>query len=82
MTTPEEQDDFIKPRTWASKFACAVSGLVQSVRGQNSFPVYCVATVAVVAAGFWLGVSLAEWGVLVLCIGFVFTAEIFNGAIW
>ena len=66
---------------WKQKFACAVRGLAVGVRGQNSFTIHFLATLAVVALATWLQVSQADWLVLTLCITIVLSAELFNSAI-
>lgn len=66
---------------WRWKFACALRGVVRGIRGQNSFYVHLPAAVVVVAVAAWVGVSHAEWLVLVLAITVVLSAELFNSAI-
>ena len=66
---------------WRRKFACAFRGLAVGVRGQSSFSIHFPATLAVVAVGAWLGISLVEWLLVVLCITLVISAELFNSAL-
>jgi len=70
-----------RTRTWSQKFADAFRGLFRSVRSQSSFGVHLGMATAVVAAGTVLRVSPVEWCLLVLAIGLVLMAEIFNTAI-
>ncbi len=51
------------------------------VRGHSSFFVHFFFAALAVAAGFVLGCGLAEWCLLLGCIGFVLVAELFNSAI-
>jgi diacylglycerol kinase len=68
-------------RPWPEKFRDAFRGLKQGVRGQSSFFVHFFVAAAVVAAGLALGVDRFEWCLLVLSIGGVLTAEMFNSAL-
>jgi diacylglycerol kinase len=51
------------------------------MRSQSSFAVHLPAAAAVVIAGAALRVSAGEWCLLVLAIGLVLMAEVFNTAI-
>jgi diacylglycerol kinase len=68
-------------RLWPEKFRDAFRGLKQGVRGQSSFFVHFFVAAAVVAAGLTLGVDRFEWSLLVLSIGGVLAAEMFNSAL-
>jgi diacylglycerol kinase len=69
------------PRSWSQKFADAFRGLSRAVRSQSSFGVHLGMATAVVATGAVLQVSPVEWCLLVVAIGLVLMAEIFNTAI-
>jgi len=69
------------PRSWSQKFADAFRGLSRAVRSQSSFGVHLLMATAVVATGAVLQVSPVEWCLLVVAIGLVLMAEIFNTAI-
>lgn len=68
-------------RHWINKFRNAMRGLRVGVRGQTSFYVHFVMTALVLAAAVFLRVNLLEWCVLLLCIGIVMSAELFNSAL-
>ena len=68
-------------RPWAEKFRDALRGLKLGIRGHSSFFVHFFAAALVIAAAFALGCSLEQWGLLLLCIGVVFTSELINSAI-
>lgn len=68
-------------RTWSAKFADAFRGIALGVRSEVSFAVHFAVAAAVIAAGVWLGVSAAEWSLLVLCISAVLAAEMFNSSV-
>ncbi len=66
---------------WLNKFRNAVRGIGLAVRGQSSFAVHVPVALAVLAAGILLHVSRVEWMMLIICIGIVMSAEIFNSAL-
>lgn len=68
-------------RSWFRKFADAFRGLWRAVRTQTSFAVHVVVAGVVVAAGALFAVAAWEWCLLVLAIGLVLMAEIFNTGI-
>ena len=68
-------------RTWPRKFGDAFRGLKCGIRGQSSFSVHLFFAALVVAAAIVLRCNPEQWGLLVICIGLVFTAELFNSAV-
>lgn len=66
---------------WLAKFGHAFRGVRVGVRGQSSFAAHFVMAMLVTIFAVVLNVSLLEWCVLVLCIGLVMSAELFNSAI-
>ncbi len=66
---------------WSNKFRCSLRGLWVALSRQDSFYVHVVAAGAVIGLAAWLGVTLVEWLLLVLCITAVFAAELFNTAL-
>lgn len=68
-------------RTWRRKFADAFRGLSRALRTQSSFAVHLPAAGAVVVLGAVLGIEPREWAVLLLAIGAVIAAELFNSAL-
>lgn len=79
----ELQDEQPKPprRRWSAKFHVAFRGLKLGVRGHSSFFVHFFFTALALAGAVVLGCSLEQWCLLILCIGLVLTAELFNSAI-
>ncbi len=69
------------PFSWRRKFGYAFRGIARGMRGERSFPVHLVISVAVVAAAAFLRCTLWEWCVLIIAIGGVLTAELFNSAL-
>ena len=68
-------------RPWSAKFADAFRGLFRALRSQSSFGVHLPMALLVVAAAAILRVTAVEWGVLLLAIGIVLVAEMFNTAL-
>ncbi|HZZ77426.1 MAG TPA: diacylglycerol kinase [Gemmataceae bacterium] len=68
-------------RPWSHKFHDALRGIKLGVRGHSSFFVHFFAAALVVAVAFALGCTIEQWGILLLCMGVVLTAELFNSAI-
>jgi diacylglycerol kinase len=82
MTEADEAAQAPRPRRpWSQKFQDALRGLKLGIRGHSSFFVHFFVAALVVAAAFALGCSFEQWGLLLLCIGGVLTAELFNSAI-
>src|SRR5579864_5396256 len=74
--------DAARPRrTWPRKFGDAFRGLKRGIRGQSSFSVHLFFTVLVIAGAVVLRCSVEQWGLLLLAIGLVFTAELLNTAV-
>jgi diacylglycerol kinase len=70
-----------RTRTWWQKFGDAFRGLKRGVRGQSSFFVHFFAAAAVIGAGVSLGVSQAQWCLLILSIALVLAVEMLNTAL-
>lgn len=62
-------------------FAFAGKGVASAFRSQPNAKIHSVATLAVVLAGWRLGVGSSEWCLLFLAIGLVWAAELANTAI-
>ncbi len=70
-----------RQRSWRDKFRVALRGLKLGVRGHSSFFVHFFFAALVLAGALVLRCSLEQWCILILCIGLVLTAELFNSAI-
>lgn len=66
---------------WLNKFHYAFRGLKYGVQGQTSFIVHVPAMIAVIALATFLGCTLWQWCILLLCISLVLSLEYFNSAI-
>jgi diacylglycerol kinase len=69
------------PRPWGAKFKDALRGLKLGIRGHSSFFVHFFFSALVLAAAVILHCGLEQWCLLILCIGLVLTAELFNSAV-
>ncbi|MBX9677941.1 MAG: diacylglycerol kinase [Gemmataceae bacterium] len=80
---PEPQDDPLvkRPDPWRSKFGHALRGLKIGIRGHSSFAVHFFFAALVLVGAIVLECNLVEWCLLLMCIGGVLTAELFNSAI-
>lgn len=68
----------MRSRNIFESFHFAFSGLWYVLRTQRNTHVHLVIAAAVIALGVWLGLSLTQWAVLVLTIGFVLVNEMLN----
>ncbi|GAB5406327.1 MAG: diacylglycerol kinase family protein [Aureliella sp.] len=66
---------------WVKKFQNAFRGIPAGVRGQSSFTVHFAFTAGVLVLAKMLQCQRWEWVILLLCIGVVLTAELFNSAL-
>lgn len=64
----------------ARSFRFAFRGLWTMLKSQHNAWIHLVATVLVITAGFILSLNLHEWGIVVLAIMAVWTAEAINTA--
>src|SRR5207302_9481109 len=84
FSPPESEAPPARPRSrryWRDKFRVAFRGLKLGIRGHSSFSVHFFFAALVLASAIVLQCDLWQWCVLVGCIGFVLTAELFNSAI-
>ena len=62
-------------------FTFAFNGLKILVQEEHNSWIHIAITVCVTIAGFLLHISLIEWVAVILCMGLVFSLELFNSAI-
>jgi diacylglycerol kinase (ATP) len=65
----------------AESFACAFRGIAALLGSEVHARIHLVATVAVIALGWWCAITPGEWIAVVLAIGLVWVAEALNTAI-
>lgn len=68
-------------RTWFGKFRDAFRGLRGSIRQQSSYRVHFFFTLLVPIVAWYFRFDAVRWCILVLCIGTVLGAEMFNTSI-
>ena len=79
---PELEVSAARPRRpWRDKFRAAFRGLKLGIRGHSSFAVHFFFAALVLASAIVLQCELWQWCVLLGCVGFVLTAELFNSAV-
>ncbi len=66
--------------TLLASFGYAAQGLCEVIRTQRNFRLHLVMTVLTASLASWLHLPFQEWAILILVIGFVLEAEIFNTA--
>ena len=76
-----EGSEAARERPWRAKFHHALRGVKFGIRGHSSFFVHFFFTALVLATAGMLRCSLEQWCLLLLCIGGVLTAELFNSAL-
>jgi len=65
----------------ADSFACAFRGIAALLKSEVHARIHLVATVVVIALGWWFEISRGEWIAVVLATGLVWVAEALNTAI-
>ncbi len=62
-------------------FAHAFNGIIHMVKEEPNFRIHIVATAIVIIAGICLGISTAEWLIILIVIAFVLVTEIINTSV-
>lgn len=62
-------------------FRHAFAGIWHVLRSQENARIHLAATLAVVVVGLWLRLTFTRWAILVIAIGLVWMAELFNTAV-
>ena len=75
-----EQEKFSLQKRLES-FKYAFNGLKLLLKIEHNSRIHLFVTICVVIAGFSLRISLFEWALIVLAVGFVFSMEIINSSI-
>lgn len=68
-------------KSWHVKLDNAFRGLKRGIRGHASFFVHLFFAALAAVAAFVLRCTSGEWCILLLCIGMVLVAELFNSAL-
>lgn len=70
---------FIKERLRA--FGYAANGVLSAFKSEKPFTIHFLSAVAVIALGFYCGISKTEWCIIIICCGVVIAAELINTSI-
>ena len=70
-----------KVRRLIDSFHYAISGILIAFREERNFKIHTVLAVCAIFLATLLTCSLTEWMIILLCIGVVMSAEIFNTAL-
>lgn len=62
-------------------FIYALEGIKSVFRTEKNAMVHSAISIMAIVCGFFFKISKTDWLVVLLCIGMVFTAEIFNTAV-
>jgi diacylglycerol kinase (ATP) len=62
-------------------FGYAFKGIRYALQNENNFIYHLLATATIAIIGWILGFSNTEWLLVILLVGLVYTAELFNSAI-
>ena len=62
-------------------FFYALAGLRAAVKTEQSFRLHLLAMVVAIGIGIYDDISMASWGIVLLSIGLVLAAELFNTAL-
>ena len=62
-------------------FHYAISGILIAFREERNFKIHTALGILAIASATLLGCNLTEWIIIILCIGMVMSAEIFNTAL-
>jgi diacylglycerol kinase len=68
-------------KRYLRSFGFALEGILETIRSERNFRTHIVVAAIAVAFGFYVGLSPLGWCVIVICIGAVMAAELFNTAI-
>lgn len=68
-------------RKCLTSFSYAKKGIIHVVKNENNFNYHIIATFIVLVTGYFLKLTSTEWIILVVLIGNVYVAEVFNTAI-
>jgi diacylglycerol kinase len=65
----------------AQAFKCAYSGIWSTIKTERNIKIELVFAALAIIAGFILQLGAVEWAIIVILIGIVLAAELFNSAI-
>lgn len=81
MKPDKSQPQKFSLRKRFGSFRFAWKGIWQAFTQEHNFRIHILATVLVIAAGFYFDLRMVGWALILFAIGFVIVAELFNSAI-
>jgi diacylglycerol kinase len=75
----DNKNSYLKKRTLSFKYA--INGIINALKYQVNIRIHFSAAVIVTILGFYFRISTTEWIMIILSIGLVISAELFNSAI-
>jgi diacylglycerol kinase len=64
-----------------NSFKYALTGIKTAIKDEPNLKFHFLAMILVFILGFWFDISLIEWSIIILTVGFVITSELLNTAI-
>ncbi len=71
----------MKKRSFLRSMMYAKTGIIHFIKSEPNSRLHILATIVAISAGIWFKIDRFSWVALVLCIGLVWSAEMFNTAI-
>lgn len=70
-----------KIKRFVDSFHYAISGILIAFREERNFKIHTILAICAIGMATFLSCSPTEWMIILLCIGVVMSAEIFNTAL-
>lgn len=71
----------VHSKKFVNSFKYAIEGFIESFKTERNMKIHILAMCIVIAAGFVLKISMAEWIVCIFLIGIVIASELINTSI-
>ena len=71
----------MKNKTFISSVRCALNGLSTAIESEKNFKAYLIHILVTTPFNIWLGFSMIEWVIYIVCVLGVFAMECVNTAI-
>jgi undecaprenol kinase len=68
-------------RAFMKSLGFALTGIRMTLRTERNFRIHLIAMIVALAVGIYLRLSVSEWCLVVISIGLVLAAELFNTAV-
>lgn len=59
----------------------AREGILYNIKTQRNMKIHAIIAIVIAILGSWLNISTTEWAIIVMCIMFVFFAELINTSV-